>query len=72
MLLNADMLLDAVAETVTVTLPYFLGRAVRMLDALNIWSKLFEMHGDHVHSIKEEAEQRSQDEGGAHAWADQG
>ena len=58
----------AVAVAVTVTLPYFLRRAVCMLDSLNIWSKLFETHRDHVHSIKREAvEQRSQQDGGAYA-----
>jgi hypothetical protein len=52
------------------TLPYFLRRAVRTLDALNIWSRPFETRRDHVHSIKREAVvQRSQYGEGAHAWA---
>lgn len=33
---------------VMINLPYFLRRAVRTEDALNIWSQLFERHRDHT------------------------
>lgn len=50
---------------VMATLPYFLRRAVRMVDVLNIWSNPFSRRRDHDYSTTVEAiEQRSQDGGG--------